>query len=168
MSSRWAGYAVFVSLSILYYGYRAYRRSKYTKLRGPPRRSYLYGYAKVLQQAFDQAPVLEGWSKEYGLVYNLPSPLGKNKVIVMDPKALAYICNNDTYGFRQTALARQNFEIMVRVDVSKHLILRLTEVQTGRGILWAEGDSHKRHVYRPCISARVAHPGSLRIGNGRL
>lgn len=147
MSPRWAGYAVVISLSILFYGYRVRRRSNRTKLRGPPRRSYLYGYAKVLRKAIDQAPILEGWSKEHGLVYNLPSPLGKNRVVVMDPKALAHICNSDTYEFRQTAIVHQNLEFMVRVDAFKHIFLKLTRMQTGRGILWAEGDSHKRQVF---------------------
>lgn len=113
----WAGCAILLTVAIIAYGYRARRQSKFTKLRGPPRRSYLYGYTDILHSTFDQGPIFEEWSKEYGLVYQLPSPLAMTKVVVMDPKAIAHIFGNDTYGFRQTPLGRLNLSILVRRNI---------------------------------------------------
>lgn len=109
----WVACALLLSFGIITYGYNARRRARYTQLRGPPRRSYIYGYADVLQKAYDQTSVFEEWSKEHGSVFRLPVPLGKSRVVVMDPKAINHIWNNDTYGFQQTPLGRLTISLLV-------------------------------------------------------
>ena len=86
----------------------ARRRAKSTRLRGPARASLLYGCAEVVESTEDPAALFEQWSKDYGLVYKLPSPLGKSKVVVMDPKAIAHIFGKDTYGYHQTPMWHLN------------------------------------------------------------
>lgn len=89
------------------------RRARTTSLRGPPRPSFVYGCAKVIEAAENQALPYEQWSKEYGLVYQLPSPLGKSKIIVMDPKAISHIYGKDTYGYQHTPLGSLSLTLLV-------------------------------------------------------
>lgn len=91
----------------------ARRRAKSTRLRGPGRASLLYGCANIIENTENQALLFEQWSKDYGLIYKVPTPLGKSEVIVMDPKAIAHIFGKDTYGYHQTPMSRLNLTRLV-------------------------------------------------------
>ena len=91
----------------------ARRRAKSTRLRGPARPSLLFGCAKVIENTDEQALLFEQWSKDYGLVYKLPTPLGKSSVVVMDPKAIAHIFGKDTYGYHRTPMSNLSTSRMV-------------------------------------------------------
>lgn len=91
----------------------ARRRAGATRLRGPPSPSFVYGCAKVVQEADDHALPFEQWANEFGPVYNLPSPMGASVVVVMDPKAIAHIYGRDTYGYHQMPLGRVLLERVV-------------------------------------------------------
>ncbi|KAH7907168.1 cytochrome P450 [Hygrophoropsis aurantiaca] len=103
------------------------RRLRSTKLRGPPNQSFVFGLGKVLQRAEDPGAVYEQWAREYGPVYKVPSALGKTRVVLCDPKAIAHFFARETYTYVLTPLSQN-----------------LTELIAGRGLSWSQGDSHKR------------------------
>ncbi|KAH7907651.1 cytochrome P450 [Hygrophoropsis aurantiaca] len=103
------------------------RHLKSTKLRGPPNQSFVFGLGKILQATEDRGAVYEQWAREYGLVYMVPSALGGTRVVLCDPKAIAHFYARETYTYILSPLSRN-----------------LIETITGRGLLWSQGDSHKR------------------------
>ncbi|KAF7969717.1 hypothetical protein HWV62_26120 [Athelia sp. TMB] len=86
----------------------------------------------------DPSPFFEQWAREYGSVFRVPTAMGQNQLVLCDPKAISHLYSKETYGFVQTGFNRGFFEILI-----------------GRGLLWAEGDSHKRQrkALTPAFSA---------------
>ncbi|KAI6012644.1 cytochrome P450 [Pisolithus orientalis] len=106
----------------------AARRSfKTTKLRGPPRADLIYGASKRIFEAPDAGAIYEAWAKEYGVAFEVPTTLGGTKIMLTDPRALAHYYARETWTYVLTESARfflqRNF---------------------GRGILWSQGEDHKR------------------------
>ncbi|KAH7925025.1 cytochrome P450 [Leucogyrophana mollusca] len=103
------------------------RRLRSTPIRGPPNPSFVFGAGQVLLKAEDPGAVYEKWVAEYGLVFKVPSALGKSRIVLFDPKAISHFYTKETYTYVPTTLSRN-----------------LTEMVAGRGLFWAQGDSHKR------------------------
>ncbi|KAG8218156.1 cytochrome P450 [Butyriboletus roseoflavus] len=103
------------------------RRVRTPKLRGPPSLSFLYGVGKILLEADDPSSIYESWAQEYGSVYEAPSTLGQRRIILHDPKAIAHFHAKETWTYVRTPLTR-----------------KFLENGFGRGLLWADGESHKR------------------------
>ncbi|KAF8224488.1 cytochrome P450 [Tricholoma matsutake] len=107
---------------------RSYRRSRTTKFKGPPRKSFLFGYSNVLFSASQHSDRIEEWETQYGHVFQVPTVLGlKDSLVLCDPKAILHVYSNDTYTYRHTRSTRY-----------------FTETFFGRNLLWAEADTHKR------------------------
>ncbi|KAG1742259.1 cytochrome P450 [Suillus paluster] len=102
-------------------------RLKTTRLRGPPRSSFLYGVSNDLLSSKDSAGMYECWAKEYGVVYMIPRVLGQTRIVLCDPKAVAHCFARDAWTYVQTPLG-----------------LMLVEILVGRGLLWSQGGSHRR------------------------
>ncbi|EIW62267.1 cytochrome P450 [Trametes versicolor FP-101664 SS1] len=77
--------------------------------------------------AIDTSNLYEVWADKYGSVFSVPAPLGGTRVVLTDPKAIAHFYTHETFTYVQTKLARVAIENLF-----------------GRGLLWAEGESHKR------------------------
>jgi len=69
----------------------------------------------------------EDWTKKYGPAYEIPGPFGSNQVVICDPKAMAHFYGGDTWNYVQPAMVRIFLENLI-----------------GKGLLIAEGESHKR------------------------
>lgn len=69
----------------------------------------------------------ECWAKEYGPVYKVPHVLGLSRVVLWDPKAISHVFARDMWLYNQTPFNKA----AVRATV-------------GRGVLWADGQIHKR------------------------
>ncbi|KAF8587462.1 cytochrome P450 [Ramaria rubella] len=98
-----------------------------TKLLGPPSESWIFGVSKKVFEAKDSALLFEEWAEQYGSVFRIPEALGSSRIILCDPKAIAYFYTTGATSFKRRTL-------------SKLVIERLF----GQGLLSAEGDSHKR------------------------
>ncbi|KIK17295.1 hypothetical protein PISMIDRAFT_685414 [Pisolithus microcarpus 441] len=103
------------------------KQSRTTKLRGPQGSSLLFGVSKELFESPDTGSMFEAWSKEYGVAYELPMLLGQKRIILCDPKAVAYLFSRDTRSY-------------VGTPEHKAAVARTI----GKGLLWAEGESHRR------------------------
>ncbi|KIK44321.1 hypothetical protein CY34DRAFT_642271 [Suillus luteus UH-Slu-Lm8-n1] len=102
-------------------------RFRTTQLRGPPRTSFVYGVSNDLVSSKDSATMYEHWTQEYGVVYMIPSVLGQTQIVLYDPRAIAHFYARESWTYVQTPLA-----------------LTLTETVVGRGLLWSQGESHRR------------------------
>ncbi|KAG1780538.1 cytochrome P450 [Suillus placidus] len=102
-------------------------RLKTTQLRGPPRTSFIYGVLRDLASSQDSAAMYEHWATEYGVVYMIPSIFGRPKVVLCDPRAIAHFYARETWTYVQTPFS-----------------LALLEGSIGRGILWSQGEAHRR------------------------
>jgi hypothetical protein len=124
VASGYIGYALF----------RHFRRPRSTRLKGPPTtgRNFLFGVLPDILKAPYPGALYEGWAAQFGSVFSVPAPLGSKTLVLTDPKAIAHFSARETYGYVQTPRA-------------KHFLEKLI----GRGLFWAEGDSHKRRAPSP-------------------
>ncbi|KAG1842981.1 cytochrome P450 [Suillus subalutaceus] len=102
-------------------------RLKTTQLRGPPRTNFIYGVSHDLASSQDRGGMYERWAMEYGVAYMIPSVLGQTVVVLSDPRAIAHFFTRDTWTYMQTPLS-----------------LALLETLMGRGLLWSQGEDHRR------------------------
>ncbi|KAI0368462.1 cytochrome P450 [Pilatotrama ljubarskyi] len=120
------------------------KRSRATPLAGPPSPSWLFGISRVAANNPEGAALYDEWAEQYGPVFRVPAPLGSTRVVLMDPKAVAHFYSLETFTYVQTALSRVAIENLF-----------------GRGLLWAEGESHKRQ--RKAISPAFSNVAIRRL-----
>lgn len=102
-------------------------------LKGPSEGgSFLFGHANVIRLAPDPGDLVEEWIGRYGSVFQVRMVAGTRQVVVGDPRGIAHMFSKDATVYRRTP----GFQKMV-------------EMLIGRGLLWADGRSHKR--YASCL-----------------
>uniref|UniRef100_A0A0W0G6N4 Cytochrome p450 n=1 Tax=Moniliophthora roreri TaxID=221103 RepID=A0A0W0G6N4_MONRR len=107
---------------------RRRQKSHTTPLIGPPSKSLIFGLSKHLNSLdVDPGETIEQWAKEYGSVYKVPTVLGGAKIVVCDPRAVRDFYSKETWTYVGTPLGK-----------------RFIRRAFGRGLLWAEGESHRR------------------------
>ncbi|KAG1883367.1 cytochrome P450 [Suillus subluteus] len=118
---------------------RVYRqRQRTTRIRGPQSPSWVYGFAKTVIDSTATTELYEHWANEFGPVYKVPHVLGQSRVILWDPKAISHFFARDTWFYNQTPFNRISIQLIM-----------------GRGVMWADGESHKRQrkTINPAFSA---------------
>ncbi|KAJ8518035.1 hypothetical protein ONZ45_g4850 [Pleurotus djamor] len=114
-------------LAAVYVLYRRYRRiSVVSRLRGPTPYSFLLGNLKELFQSQGGEADFQ-WQRQYGGVVRIKGLMGEDRLMISDPKALQYILHTSGYNFLKWP---------ERTELSRILM--------GRGLLWADGEIHKR------------------------
>ncbi|KAJ6562392.1 cytochrome P450 [Mycena capillaripes] len=98
-----------------------------TRLNGPPNESLIFGLNRHLAQAPDSGVVYQEWATKYGPVFEIPTAFRGHKIILCDPKAV-----NHFYSMERSVYVK-----------SKHLRTVIANL-FGRGLMWAEGESHRR------------------------
>ncbi|KAK0462505.1 cytochrome P450 [Desarmillaria tabescens] len=117
----------FCFLIAAYVVYKQLERISIATVPGPQWRSWLYGNLPELLNG----EAGEGdfkWQAQYGDIIRVRAPLGEDRLLVSDPKALQYIYQ--TSGYRYIKPPGLN---------------ELGRLLNGTGILSAEGEDHKRH-----------------------
>ncbi|KAJ7766206.1 cytochrome P450 [Mycena metata] len=98
-----------------------------TQLEGPPSTSRFLGVMRELSLAPDSGEIYQEWATRYGPAYEIPAELGRRRIVITDPKAVTHFYNSER-------------SIYVRAENDRLFIGKIF----GRGVLWAEGDTHKR------------------------
>ncbi|KAJ7506043.1 cytochrome P450 [Mycena galericulata] len=93
----------------------------------PSPNNFFFGVLPQLMESADSSAVYEEWTAAYGAVFSIPHLLGRKQLVLTDPKAFQHFFSRETFGYIQTQGSKRFLERII-----------------GRGLLWAEGDSHKR------------------------
>ncbi|KAJ7072910.1 cytochrome P450 [Mycena amicta] len=119
-----------------YATYKRFTRISVAGVPGPKSTSWLLGnMSELFSGQVGEAEFK--WQETYGGVVRVQASFGEDRLLVTDPKALQYIYHTSGYRFHKQP---------ERIE--------LTRLISGRGILWADGDDHKRHrkVMSPSFS----------------
>ncbi|KAK0195663.1 cytochrome P450 [Armillaria mellea] len=106
--------------------YRRFTRISVSHIPGPPSGSFVLGNLAEIFQSQAGEPDFK-WQRQYGDVVRVKGTFGEDRLLISDPKALQYIFHMSGYGFLKWPQ---------RTEISRVLM--------GRGLLWADGDIHKR------------------------
>ncbi|TFK22475.1 cytochrome P450 [Coprinopsis marcescibilis] len=101
-------------------------RVRTPKLKGPTGNSLLFGVLGEINRGNSPA-LFDKWAKEYGTTFSIDMGFGKTGVVLGDVKAIAHFLARDTLTYRQ-----MKFNTV------------LLELILGPGLLWAEGEVHRR------------------------
>ncbi|KAJ2916319.1 hypothetical protein MD484_g4089, partial [Candolleomyces efflorescens] len=113
----------------VYLGYQVYRqktRFSLANVPGPKPDSFILGNLCEIFQSQAGVPDFK-YQKLYGDVVRVHGIFGEHRLMISDPKALQYIIHTSGYAFPKWP---------ERTEISRVLM--------GRGLLWADGDIHKR------------------------
>ncbi|KAF5364508.1 hypothetical protein D9757_011972 [Collybiopsis confluens] len=113
-------------LAISYVSYKLTRRTVLDKIPGPPSKSFLLGSMTDLMRN-EAGSIDMSWTKTYGDVVKFKGPFGADRLLISDPKALQHILQTSGYRWQKSSQRRE-----------------LSRIITGRGLLWADGDDHRR------------------------
>ncbi|KAK0484070.1 cytochrome P450 [Armillaria novae-zelandiae] len=114
-------------LSAVYLVYKRLKPISIANVPGPQWKSWLYGNLPELLKG-EAGEMDFKWQGQYGDIVRVRAPLGEDRLLVSDPKALQYIYQASGYGFIKPPGRKE-----------------LGRLITGTGILYVEGDHHKRH-----------------------
>ncbi|RDB24999.1 hypothetical protein Hypma_008013 [Hypsizygus marmoreus] len=112
--------------AIVYACYRRYSRISVSRIPGPEPESFLLGNLLEIFQSQAGVPDFK-YQRQFGDVVRVKGPFGEDRLLISDPKALQYIFHTSGYGFLKWP---------ERTEISRVLM--------GRGLLWADGDIHRR------------------------
>ncbi|KAF9070794.1 cytochrome P450 [Rhodocollybia butyracea] len=106
---------------------RAARSRNSISLQGPPRASLIWGQSRYIRSASDVGQIYEEWATKYGCIFKVPLALGRSKVVLCDPRAISSFYSKETF-------------VYVGTPIAKWFIGNVF----GKGLLWAEGEDHRR------------------------
>ncbi|KNZ72214.1 Leukotriene-B4 omega-hydroxylase 3 [Termitomyces sp. J132] len=111
---------------LVYTCYRRYTRISVSHVPGPEPESFILGNLPEIFQSQAGVPDFK-YQRQFGGVVRIKGLFGEDRLLISDPKALQYIFHTSGYGFLKWS---------ERTEISRVLM--------GRGLLWADGDIHKR------------------------
>ncbi|EMD31778.1 hypothetical protein CERSUDRAFT_119356 [Gelatoporia subvermispora B] len=113
------------------------RRWHTTPLRGPPSPSFLYGIKQVEAKQRQTHGVYNPWVATYGGAFRVAAPMGTTRIVLTDPKAVAHVLSQDTWGYTHPGPEKAAIEAVL-----------------GPGILWVDGHRHQsqRKALAPAFS----------------
>ncbi|OJA08713.1 hypothetical protein AZE42_07090 [Rhizopogon vesiculosus] len=117
----------FTTLAIVYRVYRRYTGISLADVPGPESPSFFMGNTKELYQG-QAAEADFKWQALYGNVVRFKSTFGEDQLMISDPAALQYIFVKSSYRFPKP-----------------HDRRAISKMLNGTGIVWADGEDHKRH-----------------------
>jgi hypothetical protein len=82
------------------------RCAKTTLLKGPPRKSLIFGASRFIQESEDSALVYEQWAEEYGVAFRVPIVLGRSVLVLCDPKAIQHFYSKETFVYVQAPMTK--------------------------------------------------------------
>ncbi|EPQ55433.1 cytochrome P450 [Gloeophyllum trabeum ATCC 11539] len=114
-------------LAILVAIYRKYSKVSLDDVPGPQPESFLLGNMReLLQSGASEADFR--WQRQFGGVVKFKGPLGENRLMISDPKALQYLTHSSVYHYTKSNGFRK----------------AIGRILNGMGLVAAEGDVHRR------------------------
>ncbi|KIK60906.1 hypothetical protein GYMLUDRAFT_200226 [Collybiopsis luxurians FD-317 M1] len=114
------------AFTVAYVIYKAQRRSVLDRIAGPVPKSFLVGSMADLMQ--NQAGLTEfSWQEAYGDIVKFKGPLGTDRLLISDPKALQHILQTSGYRWGKSPERKE-----------------LSRMISGKNLAWADGDGHRR------------------------
>ncbi|GAA5971155.1 hypothetical protein JCM11641_004165 [Rhodosporidiobolus odoratus] len=113
------------------------RRSSLRDLPGPPPDSFFFGsMARIFAEEPGESHVR--WMKQYGGAFRYSAIAGDQRLVINDPTALNYILLSNAYDYPKPEEVRGELAMIL-----------------GKGILFAEGDDHRRQrrILQPAFGA---------------
>ncbi|EIM79122.1 cytochrome P450 [Stereum hirsutum FP-91666 SS1] len=144
--------ASFIAFHVLRSVYRRLNGYGISDIPGPPSPSFIYG--NLLQIFQEQAGTFDfKWQEQFGGVFRIRGPFGDDRLMVSDPKTLHYMFHTSGYDIIKQPERKE-----------------LSRLLTGKGLIWAEGDVHRRQrkVMNPAFGpaeARAFFPIFLEHAN---
>lgn len=89
------------------------RRWHTTPLRGPPSPSFLYGIKQVEAKQRQTHGVYNPWVATYGGAFRVAAPMGTTRIVLTDPKAVAHVLSQDTWGYTHPGPEKAAIEAVV-------------------------------------------------------
>ncbi|TFY82541.1 hypothetical protein EWM64_g1476 [Hericium alpestre] len=131
-----AGIAAVV-LVLRYVFIRLFRPSTVKDLRGPPSPSFWIGNEQDIRYQDQVGDVEFKWMHDYGNAWRIAGNLGEDVLMITDPKAIQYILHTSGYKYPKPEENRGFVRLIV-----------------GQGIIWAEGETHRRQrkIMNPAFS----------------
>jgi len=122
-------------------------------IKGPVSTSFWLGNIGDIRYQDEVGDVEFSWMREFGGAWKFHGCMGEEHLMVADPKAIQYMLQTSAYRFPKRP----------ELTVSTRLTL-------GEGIVWADGDTHKRHrkVMSPAFAGnriKALFPVFQRIAN---
>ena len=96
-------------------------RLRTTRLNGPPASSWMLGLSREVFTG-DSGALCEEWMDKYGVVYQIPTPLGSRRTILCDPKAIAHFYSKETYVYIQNTFTKNAIANLVSMQSVKSSI----------------------------------------------
>jgi hypothetical protein len=127
-----------VLFSYLVHRRRSSRRVKTTNLAGPQSYNFIVGLFPTLVRSENPGAIVEGWVREHGRVFAVPTGFGRKNVTIADVKAANHFLARDTGVYRQTAFARVfmlNLVSRLRVEVRDSVADRFHTHSSAMGFL---------------------------------
>ncbi|GAA5881060.1 hypothetical protein JCM3774_002999 [Rhodotorula dairenensis] len=116
------GYVAYILLYTLLFP----RLSHLREVPGPARESFLWGSLPTILEAEPGRPAVE-WMDKYGSVVRYTGFLGEDRLMLCDPAALNHVLVSRSYDYPKPDEVRGDLAMIL-----------------GKGILFAEGDDHRR------------------------
>ncbi|KAJ8515829.1 hypothetical protein ONZ45_g6795 [Pleurotus djamor] len=112
---------------IIFVRYRRRNHSSISNIRGPASTSFLLGHLTEFHYNGTGETEIQ-WQNEFGNVVRFKAPLGEDRLSITDPTAIEHIFHYGGYRYMRPPERREQMKIL-----------------TGEGLVWVEGDQHKRH-----------------------
>ncbi|VDC07323.1 unnamed protein product [Peniophora sp. CBMAI 1063] len=125
--------ALFLSIVVIRY----LRGPSLKNIRGPPRTSFWLGNQADLKYQEEVGDVEFQWLREFGGAWKAHGGLGTDRLMLADAKGLQYVLQTSGYRYPKAAAARGELRAFL-----------------GDGIIWVEGEQHRRHrkIMNPAFS----------------
>ncbi|KAJ7209386.1 hypothetical protein B0H12DRAFT_961696, partial [Mycena haematopus] len=68
-------------------------------LRGPPSMSFVFGHTREMMSAPSPADLYDDWAQKYGSVFQVKGPMGSERIVLCDPKAIAHLYALDSWKY---------------------------------------------------------------------
>ncbi|KAJ6448441.1 cytochrome P450, partial [Mycena sanguinolenta] len=83
------------------------------RLQGPPSKSFIFGHTKEIVGVWSPADLYENWTQKYGSVFQVRGPLGSERIVLCDPKAIGHLHALDSWKYSHSPIAKMQLSSLI-------------------------------------------------------